>query len=66
MKTIEITITPEGQTTVEARGFQGPSCRDATRDLLRALGVGGDEEVTAEFYASESQFEGLSEGARIA
>ena len=38
-KTIEITVSPEGSVSVKAQGFTGSSCRDATRDIERALGV---------------------------
>ena len=53
-KTIEVIVTPDGQTTVQARGFAGGSCRDATRQLRRALGGPADEHLTAEFYLSQS------------
>ena len=42
-KTIEITVSPEGATSIKTSGFTGGSCRDATRDLERALGVAGRE-----------------------
>jgi hypothetical protein len=42
-KTIEITISPEGAVSIKTSGFTGGSCRDATRDLERALGVAGRE-----------------------
>jgi hypothetical protein len=38
MKTIEIIVTPAGQTTVQTLGFSGPSCRDASRFIEQALG----------------------------
>ena len=39
MPQVIIDITPDGETTVEARGFQGAQCRDATSALERALGT---------------------------
>ena len=44
-KTIEITVTPEGATSIKTSGFTGSSCRDATRDLERALGLAGRESL---------------------
>ena len=41
-KIIEITVSPEGATSIKTSGFTGGSCRDATRDLERALGVAGN------------------------
>ena len=38
MKKIKITIGADGSTKVEALGFQGASCEDATRSLEEALG----------------------------
>ena len=53
-KTIEIIVTPNGETTVRAKGFAGDSCRDATRDLERALGEVAGEQLTPEFYLNQS------------
>ena len=55
MKTIEITVTPTGQTTVETKGFEGNSCRKASEFLERALGQRIHEQVTSAFYASQSE-----------
>ena len=49
-KTIEITITPTGQTRVETRGFTGSECREASRFLEQALGQRTGEQLTAEFH----------------
>ena len=53
-KTIEITVSPEGATSIKTAGFTGSSCREATRDLERALGVSGRESLLPEFYAQAS------------
>jgi hypothetical protein len=52
-KTIEIIVTPSGQTTVQTRGFQGSSCRDASRFIEQAIGKAEVERLTAEFYQTE-------------
>ena len=54
MTTIEITVAPDGQTQVQTKGFQGASCRDASRYLEQALGQQTDEQLTAEFHQAES------------
>jgi len=54
MKTIEITVAPDGQTQVQTKGFLGASCRDASRFLEQALGQRTDEQLTAEFHQTES------------
>jgi hypothetical protein len=55
MKTIEITVTPTGQTKVETKGFDGNSCRQASEFLERALGQRMHEQVTSAFYVSQSE-----------
>ncbi len=53
MKTVEIIVSPAGQTTVQTKGFSGASCQDATRLLEQALGTRIAEERTPEFYQAE-------------
>ena len=55
MKLIEITITPDGQTRLETRGFPGATCQEASRLLERALGNTTSEKLTSEFYQSKVQ-----------
>jgi hypothetical protein len=50
-KTIEITVSPEGSVTMKTNGFSGSSCRDATRELERALGISNRETLLPEFHA---------------
>lgn len=54
MKTIEIIISPEGQATVQTKGFQGASCREASRFIEQAIGNPTGEKLTSEFYQTES------------
>lgn len=49
-KTIEITVSPKGQTTVTTRGFAGSSCREASRFIEQALGQQVSEQLTAEYH----------------
>lgn len=47
---IEITVSPTGETTVQTKGFQGESCREASRLIEKALGRATGERLTAEFH----------------
>ncbi len=53
VKTIEITITAKGETSVQTRGFAGSSCRDASKALEAALGQRTGEQLTAEFHQAQ-------------
>lgn len=56
MKTITVTVAPDGSSRVQTDGFTGRSCQDASRFLEAALGKQQREQLTAEFYRqSESQ-----------
>ncbi len=54
MKKIEVTISPTGESRIEAHGYRGSSCLAATRQLEAALGVHGSESVKPEFYQNET------------
>ena len=51
-KTLEIIVTPRGKVSVQALGFTGSSCRDASKFLEQALGQRLSEHLTAEFHQS--------------
>lgn len=55
MKTIEVTVAPDGSTRLETRGFVGDECRIASRFLELALGRSTEEMVTAEFHQVQSE-----------
>lgn len=61
-KTIQITVSPEGAVSIKTTGFIGGSCRDATRDIERALGVAGRESLLPEFYGQSSAGEQVQQG----
>ena len=61
-KTIEITVSPEGTTSIKTTGFTGSSCRDATRDLERALGVSGRESLLPKYFQQASTGEQIQQG----
>ena len=55
MKTIEITVATDGTTKVEANGFTGSSCREASKFIRDALGKSRDEKLKSEFYLRNDQ-----------
>jgi hypothetical protein len=61
-KKIEITVSPEGTVSIKTSGFTGGACRDATRDIERALGVSGKESLLPEFYGQTSTGEQVRQG----
>jgi hypothetical protein len=62
-KKIEITVSPEGATTIKTSGFTGSSCRDATRELERALGESGRESLLPEYFQQANTGEQLRQGS---
>jgi len=51
-RTIEVLVSPSGGVSIKAVGFTGGACRDATRDLERALGITGRETLLPEYFAT--------------
>jgi hypothetical protein len=56
-KTIEIVVSPSGETKVETKGFAGTECREASKFVEQALGRRVNEQLTAEFHQCSSQQE---------
>ncbi len=50
MKTIEIVVSPKGESQVETKGFTGNSCREASKFIESALGKVSDEALKPEFH----------------
>lgn len=50
MKTIEIIVSPKGETTVTTKGFVGGECRQGSKFIEQALGQRTGEQLTAEFH----------------
>ncbi len=55
MKTIEVVVSPNGQTKLETKGFAGSGCRDASKYLEAALGTTTEERFTAEYHQSTTE-----------
>ena len=51
-RTIEVVVQPDGQSSVETKGFAGAECQEASRFLEAALGSLHGDERTAEFYST--------------
>ncbi len=52
-KVIEITVSPQGEITVQTKGFRGGECRDASKFVELALGQKTAEQTTGEFFQSQ-------------
>ena len=52
-RTIEITVSPKGETKVETKGFTGAECREASRFVEQALGARTADQLTAGFYQGQ-------------
>ena len=60
MKTINIIVSPKGETTLQTKGFAGAECQEASRQLESALGIRQGEQLTPEFH----QTTGIQQNAR--
>jgi len=54
-RTIEITMSPRGDITIEAMAFKGADCEKATQYLEEALGVAGQRAKKPEYYQRSRQ-----------
>jgi hypothetical protein len=48
VKSIKLTVSPKGETKIEAFGFQGADCLQATLAIERAIGKVTDRELKPE------------------
>ncbi len=51
---IDVWISPEGAITLDAVGYTGSSCEEATRFLEEALGTVGRKQRTRDYYRRQS------------
>ena len=49
---IEVTVSPQGETTVQTKGYTGGDCLQASKFLEDALGVVSADRKTADCYQS--------------
>ena len=53
-RTIEVTVSPRGETTVQTKGYAGGDCLGASKFLEQALGVATADRKTVEFFQSST------------
>ncbi len=58
--TIDVIISPTGETKIETHGFAGPACQQATQALEAALGLRQSETLTAEYHQPAQQQVGVT------
>jgi hypothetical protein len=49
---LEVVVSPQGEATVQTKGYAGADCLQASQFLETALGVTTADHKTAEFYQS--------------
>jgi len=54
LKTIDVIVAPDGSSRIQTNGFTGSQCKEASRFLEQALGTVQSEQLTAEFYRTQS------------
>jgi hypothetical protein len=52
---IEVIVSPQGETTVQTRGYTGGECVQASKFIEHALGVVAADVKTSEFYQTQVQ-----------
>ena len=56
---IEVTVSPQGETTVQTKGYAGADCLKASRFLEDALGVKTTDRKTGDYYQTEQTVQQL-------
>ncbi len=51
MKSVEVIVSADGTIAIDAMGFTGPDCEQATKFLEEALGVEGHRVRKPEYHA---------------
>lgn len=70
MKTITITIDPCGRPTIDAQGFTGASCKDATKAIEKALSANNEsvdrqEKPEIKIFGGGAMTSGRFDGKKI-
>ena len=55
MRIIEVVVSPQGETTVQTKGFAGAECLKASRWIEQALGVAAADQKTSEFFSNTNE-----------
>jgi hypothetical protein len=51
---IEVIVLPQGEVTLQTKGYAGSDCLQASKFLEQALGVVTNDQNTTEFYQAET------------
>ena len=57
---IEVVVSPQGETTVQTKGYAGSDCLEASKFLEQALGIAVADRKTADYFqaaATEQQIQ---------
>ena len=54
-RVIEVTVSPQGDVSVQTRGYTGADCVQASKFLEQALGAATADRHTAEFYETQAE-----------
>ena len=58
---LEVIVSPQGETTVQTKGYAGADCLQASKFLEQALGVVTNDQKTSEFYQTETTQQHLNQ-----
>lgn len=61
-QTIQVIISPKGETKIETKGFAGSTCQQASQFLEQALGAKLTDKPTADFYQQSATQQTLQQG----
>jgi Protein of unknown function (DUF2997) len=52
-RVIEVIVSPQGETTIQTKGYAGSDCLQATKFLEQTLGITATDCKTGEYYQTE-------------
>jgi DUF2997 family protein len=50
MRVIEVVVSPQGEITMQTKGYAGADCLQASKFLEQALGIAATDRKTIEYY----------------
>ena len=62
---IEVTVSPNGETSIQTKGYVGSDCLQASKFLEQALGVVAKESKTGDFYQAAQAEERVEQAAPV-
>jgi hypothetical protein len=58
-RVIEVVVSPQGETTIQTKGYAGGDCLQASKFLEQALGVAVTDQKTTEFFQTSVQTQAI-------